>query len=193
MTIAHPDIDPFILTGGQSSRFGRDKLLEPAGHGKRLVDLPIAALNTVFGHRVALAGHCDSSIHAHAARVIDDPYPGVGPIGGLIAALESTTNDIFVLAGDLPNITPGHIRQIIKVARLSPSMLAVLARTESVEPLIGLYRNACLPILKQRLEQGLPSLHDAIPANKRELVPLPFEAAENINTQDNWRSRFGQR
>lgn len=193
MTIAHADIDPFVLTGGKSARFGRDKLLAPAGSGKLLIDFPIATLRNVFGHRVALAGHCDSSIHARADSVIDDPYPGVGPIGGIIAALESTTHDIFVLAGDLPNIETSHVRQILDIAKLSPNALAVLARTDAIEPLIGLYRSACLPLLKDRLEHNLPSLHDAIPTHQRELVPIPFDAADNINTQDNWRSRFGQR
>jgi len=193
MSDPHPDIDPFVLTGGKSSRFGRDKLLAPAGRGMLLVDYPIAALREVFGHRVALAGHCDSSIHAHADSVIDDPYPGVGPIGGIIAALESTSNDIFVLAGDLPSVEPSHIRQILNIAKFSPSALAILARTDTVEPLIGLYRHACLTILKDRLDNNRPSLHDAIPAHKHELVPIPFEAADNINTQAKWRTRFGQR
>ena len=120
------DIDPFVLTGGRSSRFGRDKLLVSTRDGLLLIDHPIAALRSVFGPRVAIVGQCDSSLSARADRVIDDPYPGVGPIGGIVAALESTSRDVFVLAGDLPGIESGHVRQIFDIAKVSPNAHAVL-------------------------------------------------------------------
>ena len=189
----HDRIDPVVLTGGMSTRFGRDKLRECLDGGGMLIDRPVAALRAVFGPRVAIVGACDPLVRTRADRVIDDPYPGVGPIGGIVAALQDSTRDVFVLAGDLPGIEPAHIRQILGVAGLSPGAHAVLGRTDRLEPLIGLYRRACLPVLLQRLEHGGRSLHDAIAADHRREVPLAFEAALNINTAADWRCRFGRR
>ena len=186
-------IDPVVLTGGTSTRFGRDKLSERLDDGRMLIDQPVATLRAVFGPRVAIVGACDPLVRTRADRVIDDPYPGVGTIGGIVAALQDSTRDVFVLAGDLPAIEPAHIRQILAVARLSPGAHAVLARTDKLEPLIGLYRHACLPVLRQRLERGEHSLHDAIAAVHRQDVPLPLEAVENINTPGDWRGRIGRR
>lgn len=186
-------IDPVVLTGGMSRRFGRDKLRERLDDGGMLIDRPVAALRAVFGPRVAIVGACDPLVRTRADRVIDDPYPGVGPIGGIVAALQDSPRDVFVLAGDLPAIEPAHIRQILGVARLSPGAHAVLGRTDRLEPLIGLYRRACLPVLLQRLERGERSLHDAIAAVHRRDVPLASEAAQNINTTVDWRRRFGRR
>ena len=186
-------IDPVVLTGGMSTRFGRDKLCERLDDGRMLIDRPVAALRAVFGPRVAIVGACDPLVRTRADRVIDDPYPGVGPIGGIVAALQDSPRDVFVLAGDLPAIEPAHIRQILGVAGLWPGAHAVLARTDRLEPLIGLYRRVCLPVLLQRLERGERSLHDAIAAVHRRDVPLASEAAQNINTTVDWRRRFGRR
>ena len=53
------EIQPIVLVGGSSRRFGRDKLREPVagpdGSVGWLVDRPIAALRGVFG-RVVMGG-----------------------------------------------------------------------------------------------------------------------------------------
>ena len=54
-------IQPVVLVGGQSSRFGRDKLIESV-HGELLVSRPINALRAVFGNRVAIVGECDQQV-----------------------------------------------------------------------------------------------------------------------------------
>src|SRR5262245_59553696 len=78
---------PIVLVGGKSTRFGRDKLREVVGDGW-LVDRPIAALREVFGARVAVVGECDDEVAQRGDRVITDRFPGVGPIGGIVSALE---------------------------------------------------------------------------------------------------------
>ena len=57
-------IQPVVLVGGKSRRFGRDKLREPIGESRAewLVDRPIRALREVFGARVAVVGECDADV-----------------------------------------------------------------------------------------------------------------------------------
>lgn len=174
MTSPHP----IILAGGKSRRFGRDKLREPYDSGW-LIDRPIAALRAVFGPCVAIVGDCDAAVAARADRHIPDRYPGQGPIGGILTALES--GDAFVLPGDCPAITPPTIRAILARAEQSPDALAILAQTSRIEPCIGLYRRGCVGALRAALT-GTRALHDAIPATHLVLVPIPPDQAVNINT-----------
>ena len=61
------------------------------------------------------AAACDR--HAIVARLVaaradlhlPDRYPGVGPAGGILAALEQSPGDVFVLAGDLRSDRKGEI------------------------------------------------------------------------------------
>lgn len=94
-------LQPVVLVGGKSSRFWRDKLLEPLPDGQPLVTHPINILRAIFGPRVALVGQCDPRVTAIGDRTIADPYPGVGPAGGIVAALESCKSAVFVHSGDL--------------------------------------------------------------------------------------------
>ncbi len=59
-------IQPVVLVGGRSTRFGRDKLREPVGCAREpLVQRPIRALRAVFGPRVMLVGECHPAGHRH--------------------------------------------------------------------------------------------------------------------------------
>ena len=183
-------IQPIVLVGGQSLRFGRDKLREPINRegSEWLVDRPIAALRALFGPRVALVGQCDAAVSVRADVVIPDRYPGVGPAGGVLAALEQSTGDVFVLAGDLSRITSNSIGAILDAA-LAPTAPAVsawvvLAKANGVQPCIGLYRQAVRPLLAERIGQGRRSLYDLVPADRLLLVSIDVAEATNVNTPD---------
>jgi molybdopterin-guanine dinucleotide biosynthesis protein A len=174
-----------VLVGGKSRRFGRDKLREPVGGGngqERLVDRPIAALRACFGPRVAVVGECDAAVAARADRVIPDLYPGRGPLGGILSALEQSAAAVFVLAGDLPAIDDATVRAIMGGAELFPDAWAVLGAAPCAEWCIGLWRPAAVPMLRERLARGQLSLRSALPADKTALVPVEPGACRNANT-----------
>jgi len=171
-------IQPIVLVGGRSSRFGRDKLRVPLAGGW-LVDLPITALREVFGSRVAAVGDCDPTVAARADLHIRDRYPGAGPLGGIAAAIETSGLDVFVLPGDASAVSPALVRDILAVSD-NPA-LAIIAQTTRPEPCIGLYRIASLSHLRQQLA-GSRSLHDAIPPARLRLVQIDPRLAANINT-----------
>lgn len=180
-TLGLHSIQPIVLTGGSSRRFGRDKLVEPLGDGL-LVDAPIGAMRGVFGRRVAVVGKCDPRVAQRADLVIEDRYPGAGPIGGILSALEHSGAGVFALAGDMPGVTPGMIRAIVDAAASHPSAMAVMAHTDRLEPCLALYRQAAVVHLKLSLDTGRGSLHDAIPANLVRTVDFRHESLANVNT-----------
>lgn len=109
---------PIVLVGGASRRFGRDKLIEPFHEGM-LVEHPIRALRDVFGPRVTLVGDCNPAIPPFAAHHLRDRFPGAGPLGGILTALTHFAAPVFVLAGDMPNVRPEHVRAILNAAAAS--------------------------------------------------------------------------
>lgn len=174
-------LQPIVLTGGSSRRFGRDKLVEAVGDGL-LVDAPIAALRAVFGRRVAVVGACDARIAARADFVIDDRRPGVGPIGGILSAIEHAGAGVFVLAGDMPGVTAQMVRAVVASAASHPGAAAVMARSDRLEPCVALYRPAAAPYLRASLEAGRGSLHDAIPPDLLRTVVFRHETLASVNT-----------
>lgn len=179
-------IQPIVLAGGKSRRFGRDKLREPVGEGW-LIDRPIAALREVFGPRVAVVGVCDPEVAARADAVIEDRYPGVGPIGGIVSALEASARAVFVLAGDLPAAAPVDVRAIRDAARGRPDAWAVLAGRGEPEPCFGIYRPPSLAPLRRALAEERHALREALPRDQVVLVDLPPASLTNANTPDDLR------
>lgn len=176
-------IQPVVLVGGKSKRFGRDKLVEPVA-GSPMVAAPINALRQVFGPRVAIVGVCDSLVEGLADMVINDPYPGLGPVGGICAALEYAGSDIFVCAGDLVTIDQGTICSIIATSMKTSDAMAYLAQTDRLHPTIGLYRSECVllfqkSIADKKLKLGMVLDNDSI--HRVAVDPL---AVRNINRPD---------
>jgi molybdopterin-guanine dinucleotide biosynthesis protein A len=184
VTEALERIHPIVLVGGQSRRFGRDKLREPwkgSLGGEWLIDQPIRALRQVFGSRVRLVGNCHPSLLARADSHTPDRYPGAGPLGGIITALEAAAGDIFVLAGDLAHITPAEVRAVVEGALAEPDRQAAVACASELEPCIGLYRLSALGALIDQLARGELAVHRALARLSFLQVSIAPEAAQNAN------------
>lgn len=174
-------IQPIVLVGGKSRRFGRDKLREPVGDGW-LVDVPRRALREVFGPVVAAVGECHPEVAARFDRVIADRYPGVGPIGGVLSALEETEGAVFVLPGDLARVTAEVVREILRAAEGAPDADAVTACGTRGEPCVGVYRASAAAALRARIQRGEFSLKDSLAAGRRVEVPVEPGLLVNANT-----------
>jgi molybdenum cofactor guanylyltransferase len=99
-----------VLAGGKSSRFGQDKALVEA-FGKPLIEYSIEALTQVTPDIVI----CGREL-AGRICVADRPEPGMGPLGGLNAALHHAAGHGFAwvlsVACDTPAIPPGLLRDL---------------------------------------------------------------------------------
>lgn len=175
-------VQPIVLVGGRSSRFGRDKLREPWGsEGRVLVQHPIDALRSVFGHRVKLVGACDPAVSRMADGLIPDRHPGVGPIGGIVSALVNWPGPIFVLAGDMPFFRAREIGEILIEAERSPVVQAVWASTDRLHPCAGIYTQYARAKLEASLSCGSHTLMTALDPAAISRVPLSVDAAVNVN------------
>ena len=92
---------------------------------------------------------------------------------------------IFVLAGDLANITPVSISAILTEAARIPNSWAVLASTTDLEPCIGIYRIAMIDPLSAAVRSGKPALFqilNALPDGRLATCPINPAEAKNVNT-----------
>ena len=93
-----------VLTGGRSSRMGRDKAFVEID-GQPMVMLARRALIAAGATGVVAVGGDAPGLAALGLETIPDTAPGEGPLGGIIDALEHSDDDVVVvLACDHPNI-----------------------------------------------------------------------------------------
>ena len=174
-------VQPVVLVGGQSQRFGRDKLVERVA-GRPLVAVAIEALSAVFARGVCLVGPCSDAVRALAPQWIDDRHGGIGPMGGIFSALAHFNCDLFVLAGDLPRMHAEAVRQVAAAAEADPQAEAVLARSaKRIEPCIGVYRVAMQAPLADAIARSDYALFRLLTARRVAAVPLPPDVCANVN------------
>ena len=111
---------------------------------------PSAAVPTA----IAPTAMAPSAVAPTAAvpTAIADEQPGAGPLAALVPALEQL-GDLFVSPCDVPTLSAAIVEQILAVAASTPRPV-VLAFSDRLEPLIGVYRAAAAPALRAALANG---------------------------------------
>jgi len=131
-----------VLAGGQSRRFGSDKALAILG-GAPLIEHAIAALSAQTD-AVIVCGR------EWGDWVADRPAPGLGPLGGINAALhcaaERGFDAVLTLPCDTPLVPPDIAKQL---AAAGP---AAFLRDM---PVIGLWPVALAPTLDAHLARSV--------------------------------------
>src|ERR1700731_3349831 len=96
----------YVLSGGASSRFGRDKALVRFGSRPLLLEI-VQLAQTCAAEGAVVAGAQKHAGPHGKLETIEDRWPGEGPLGGIITALQHTaaTNPAdwnLILSCDMP-------------------------------------------------------------------------------------------
>ena len=127
----------FVLTGGRSSRMGRDKALLPI-EGSLLVERTAERVRAAAGS-VTLIGA--PARYAHLGLpvlpdLVEDGGPG-GPICGLHTALKTTRADWnLVVACDMPGLTAGFLSDLLAAAKATGMRLPGAPNRLWIAPLV---------------------------------------------------------
>lgn len=176
----------YVLTGGGSTRMGRDKALLPF-RGVPLA-IHVAQIVRQAAGSVTLAGKA-GRFEGYGIPFLEDHHEGCGPLGGIHAILESTTAKwSLVVACDMPLLDAGFLRLLLDTAGRQDCH-AVLARNRQglPEPLCAVYRADSLVAVRAALQAGKLKIMDAL--NPLELVFVePADPAwlANANTPEDW-------
>ena len=188
------DTTGYILVGGKSSRFGRDKALVEL-EGRPLV-LRVAETVRAAAGSATLVGPPGKYGHL-GLRVIPDPLPDFGPSAGLLAALDDSSSEWnLITACDLPNLSALFLRFLLHEARRSGADVVLPLDAEGrAEPLCAVYALRCRETIRSAVERGVHKMTTAFGGLRlRELRPQEYARFDpdgslfaNVNTPEDWK------
>ncbi|MCP4547274.1 MAG: molybdenum cofactor guanylyltransferase [bacterium] len=191
-----PPFSAVVLTGGESSRMGRDKaLLEVKGRSvlREIVErLGRMADEVIVGasdpEQAATLRTLLSGAGTKPLRVICDDEPGQGPLMGIYSAMRSASHDLcFVTACDIPEPSLAHMLALRTCAARNDVVVTVEADGR-MNAMLAFYSRAALPRMKAHLDEGhrrIVSFYDDVRVQQ---IPLANPGwYRNLNTPEDWR------
>lgn len=179
----------FVIAGGQSSRMGRDKAFLEF-EGRTLLDRALTLARRV-SDRVKIVGRRDK--FAAYGDVVEDVYPGQGPLAGIHAALSSSASEFNLMIGvDMPFLEARFLKFLIAVN--SGATVTVPVTGRQAQPLCAIYRRGFAVVAEEALKQ---QSNNIVPLFARvttreigdsELQRMSFDPImfENLNTPEEW-------
>lgn len=182
-----------VLAGGESRRYGRPKALALIG-GQPMARWALDALRPHFTMR-GMVG-CEPFVaHSFGVPSRPDLLPGLGPLGGLITALEWAEElrlrGVFLLACDMPLVDPPLVGRILALGGARKAALVPDSRGPlGMEPLCAAYGLECLGPARELARMGarsMKALLESVDFHRISLEELgdPEETAAaftNVNT-----------
>ena len=198
-SLRHFEIDAAILVGGRGRRLGgRDK----SGlviDGVTVLDRLLAVLPAVPA-TVMLVGGPGEHTWPAGVRVVPDAEPGLGPLGGIHAALTHITGDrALILACDMPFLTAPFLAWLAGQSREADVTVPRDAR--GMHPLCAVWATTAMPVVGQLLDRGVRKVGTALDALRVQVVEgTTLEAFDpdgwllhNINTPDDYQRALARR
>lgn len=147
----------FVLAGGQSRRFGEDKLLFSL-RGKRIIELVVSALKPVCQRLCLLTKEPEKFSFLSGVEVCKDLLQKQYALAGLYSALQKLKGEkALVLAGDMPLIKPEIALYLWNKSRPPITVYNIKGK---VYPLFGVYYRWVLEPLEEYIKTGGERLID---------------------------------
>jgi molybdenum cofactor guanylyltransferase len=179
------DLAVLILSGGQSSRMGRDKALIEVQGMPLLQRVCEVALQLSDSIAVMNGGNVEHLAVLPASVQVILETERQGPLVAFAQGIEAVKADwILLLACDLPCLEGEPLRsQIKKLPTVADSVMAVLPRHEKGwEPLCGFYRRTCADGLKAFVAAGGRSFQRWLMTQQVEELEIEPRMLANCNT-----------
>ncbi len=182
-------VSAFILAGGKSSRMGRDKAFLEID-GSTLLARALKTCRSVTPNPFIVG---DAAKFAGFAPVIEDEFHDCGPLAGIHAALRHSATELnFMLAVDLPFVTPDFLRFLIAKAESSDMLVTAPVSGGRNQPLCAVYRRDFADLAESALCQGhnridrlfTPDVVQTIPEEAWVSLGFPTNMFHNLNTPE---------
>lgn len=179
----------FVLAGGRSSRMGTDKALLKVG-GRTLLETALSVVRSIAAD-AAVVG--DRAKFSAFGTVIEDTYPGAGPLAGIHAALRHSSADLnVILAVDLPFVSTELLSFLLDCAEETDAVVTVPRTASGFQPLCAVYRPAFAAAAEEALKEGknkIDPLFSCVPTriiSESELTAAGFaeKVFSNLNTPE---------
>jgi molybdenum cofactor guanylyltransferase len=168
----------YVLAGGASLRFGRDKAEAELG-GVPMLARMTALILSVTG-LVSIVGS-QKKYGGSSAEVIEDRWPGEGPLGGIVTALQSTelrnkTQGAtlqewnLIVSCDMPFLTAEWLAFMCERACKSDAQVVLAYSAHGPEPLCACWRTDAMPILQDAFQSGVRRVNEGIARLRAEVL-----------------------
>jgi molybdopterin-guanine dinucleotide biosynthesis protein A len=149
----YKDITGIILSGGKSSRMGRNKALLKVGD-KTIIERVRDLLQGIFQDVILITNDPDKYKFLNLP-MFEDVYKHKGPLAGIHSGLVNTSTEInFIISCDIPFMTQEMIKYLVEFK--TNKVITVAKADGFIQQLAGKYSTACLndveEILKEQLE-----------------------------------------
>jgi molybdopterin-guanine dinucleotide biosynthesis protein A len=163
----------YVLAGGGSRRFGRDKALVEID-GKPMITRMCELLAGVAGEvRVVAAPGKYANL---GIASVADRWPREGPLGGIITALQQSAADDaqrewnVVLSCDLPFLTREWMAFLVRRAAESDAQVVLPRSQHGLEPLCACYKTDASQALQAIFDAGVRKVTQALQEVKTEVL-----------------------
>ena len=182
-------VTAFVLAGGKSSRMGSDKAFLRLGD-ETLLARALKAAGSVSAE-VLIVG--EAKKFTGFGRVIEDVYRDRGPLGGIHAALSSSTTELNLMLGvDLPFVRTKFLDYLILRARESGALVTVPHTESGLQPLCAVYRRGFADVAEQSMREGKNKIDSlfkrvktcVIEGDEMARAGLSGEMFRNLNTPE---------
>lgn len=149
-----PTFGAIVLAGGRSTRLGRDKASEPL-LGRPLLQHVLDRISGLVDELIIVRAPRQALPEIDTAlqlRVVDDAYPGRGPLGGIYTGLHAArAGRCLAVACDMPLLSRLLLGELL---RRSAECDVVMPVIEFPEPLHAVYARSCVEAMRERLDSG---------------------------------------
>ena len=166
----------YVLAGGESTRFGRDKALVEIRGAPMLLRMRSLLSDVTKEVSVIAAPHKYAGL---GITGISDLWEGQGPLAGIITALETTKETgggaewNLIIGCDMPFLTREWLTYIAERALASGAEVVAPQSAQGLEPLCACWRTSAAGKLQQGFEGGTRKITEAM---KRLLMEIVDEA-----------------
>lgn len=163
----------YVMAGGGSTRFGRDKALAELG-GKTTLTRMVDIVRDSVGSATIVAPrgrYSNSGVH-----IINDLWPGDGPLGGIVTALVASTKASspaqwnLMVSCDMPFLSSNWLRFMALRALKSDAQVVVPRSESGLEPLCACWKTDASVTLKAAFERGVRKVTDGISLLRAEVL-----------------------
>jgi|SRR5882762_9586615 len=148
----------YVLAGGGSTRFGQDKALVEFD-GKPMLVRIVELLRGVTKSTKVVAVR--GKYEAFGGELVEDRWPGEGPLGGIITALEDAAASAggaewnLILSCDMPFLTREWLTFLCQRGAKSEAHVVLPHSGHGPEPLCACYRTDAAGALRAAFERGV--------------------------------------
>lgn len=163
----------YVVAGGGSTRFGQDKALAELG-GKTMLMKMCGMVSETVGSVSVVAPR--GRYQDFDVRITEDLWPGEGPLGGIITALQATSETDggcdwnLIMSCDMPFLSGDWLTFLIGRALESNAQVVLPKSRSGLEPLCACWRTDAVETLETGFKRGIRRVTEGIALLQAEVL-----------------------